>query len=66
MNWGFPAPVSTGNSSHFVAADPIVVIRTGTDADEVDFTNTPSSENPWVLTAVNPVALTTANRNDPV
>jgi len=68
MTWensGTPA-TTTGNTSIFVAAHPIVVAGSGNDADEIDFNNTFSSGAPWVFTATDPITLTATNRNDPV
>jgi len=66
MTWvNVSIPATTGNASVFVAADPIVVERSGNDADEIDFNNTFSSGAPWVFTSVDPIIFTATNRNDP-
>ena len=67
MTWiDVAVPATTGNTSIFVAAKGIVVIRSGNDADEIDFNNTFTAGAPFVFTSVDPITLTVTNRNDPV
>ena len=61
---GTPA-ATTGNTSIFVAAGPVIVTGSGNDADEVDFNNVFSSA-PWIFTTSDSIILTATNRNDPV
>lgn len=56
---------ATGNTSLFIAAKGIVVERAGNDANEIDFNNTFCSSAPFIFTAVDPIAFSSTNRNDP-
>ena len=67
MSWeSITVTARTGNTSVFIAADPIVVAGSGNDADEVDFNNTFSTENPWKFLTTATITFNATHRNDPV
>lgn len=62
LTWNdVPDASPDGNFSRFVDADPL---DDGTGG--IDYNNTISSENPWVVTSTNPIALTSTRRENPV
>ena len=56
---------TTGNAGVFICAKGVVVERSGNDADEIDFNNAICTNAAWILTSVDPIALSVVNRNDP-
>ena len=66
MTWAnVPIIDNTGNTSVFVSAGPIVVEKSGNDADEIDFNNVFASAA-WIFTTTDPITFTSITRNDPV
>ena len=67
MSWeSIDITTPTGNTSVFIAADPIVTAGSGNNVNEVDFNNTFCVQNPWKFSTTATIILTVTNRNDPV